>query len=70
MTTADLIARATAHNLPAAIVGTEVHVTTTGANGVIFRYDAIEAGATYLGAVAGRMAPIGIAQVTVRRFAA
>tara|TARA_R110000796_G_scaffold27927_6_gene76645 strand:+ start:6568 stop:6780 length:213 start_codon:yes stop_codon:yes gene_type:complete len=70
MTNADIITAATKANLPAAIVGTEVHVTMTGPNGVAFRHNIIEAGATYLGGIAGRSVPMGCEQVAVRRFIA
>jgi len=67
---ADIINRAAAHNLPATVCGNEVHVTMTGTNGIIFRHDAIEAGATYLGQFPCRMAPMGFPQVRVARFTA
>jgi len=67
---ADIISRAAAHNLPVTVSGDEVHVTMTGTNGIIFRHDVIEAGATYLGQFPCRMAPMGFPQVTVARFTA
>jgi len=59
MTRTDLIAAAARYALTVEIVDDEVHVTGSGVRMVEFRYEAIEAGAEYLGTVRAPAAPLG-----------